>query len=60
MNANVIEIIGLSVAVLGWGAICGAAALVSIALCVLLAGIGLLFAGGLTVYAVNAKPEKRA
>lgn len=58
MNASIVEIIGLAVAVLGWGAICGAAALVSVALCVLLAGIGLLFAGGLTVYVANL-PKKQ-
>jgi hypothetical protein len=57
MNRDIAEIIGLAVAALGWGVICGAAALVSVALCVLLAGIGLLFAGGLVAYVANVTPK---
>lgn len=58
MNASLVEAVGLAVALLGWAVICGAAALVSVALCVLLAGIGLLFAGGLAAYAANLKPAE--
>jgi hypothetical protein len=57
MTRDIAEIIGLAIAALGWGVICGAAALVSVALCVLLAGVGLLFAGGLVAYVANLAPK---
>jgi hypothetical protein len=59
VNRNIVEAVGLALAALGWGVICGAAALISVPLCVLLAGIGLLFTGGLAAYAANAKPTER-
>lgn len=58
MNTSIAEFIGLTIALLGWGVICGAAALVSTALCVLLAGLGLLFAGGLVAYVANLSAAK--
>lgn len=58
MHADLLELIGLVVAVLGWATICAAAALVAVALCVLLAGIGLLFTGGIAVYVANHPAPK--
>lgn len=57
MNRDIAEIVGILLAVLGWGTICGAAALVSVALCVLLVGVGLLFAGVLAAYIANLAPK---
>jgi hypothetical protein len=57
MTAQIIEFAGIFMVLIGFGAIVGAASLVSPALAILAAGALFVFAGAMTVYVANAKAK---
>jgi hypothetical protein len=57
MTANIAEISGLFLILVGFGLVVGAAALVSVALAWLAAGLFCVFGGVLVVYVANARTQ---
>jgi len=60
MNAGLVEIVGLFLVVVGCGFVIGAAALVSVPLAVLAAGIFVILGGIIAVYVANQLAAKAA
>ncbi len=58
MTADLVEIVGLFLVVVGCGVVVGAAALVSVPLAILAAGAFVTLGGIIAVYVGNAMPEK--
>ena len=58
MTAGIVELFGMLVVVLGLGTVVAAAALISVPLAVLAAGVFLTFSGVLVVYTANVRASR--